>query len=77
MWTEVGTEGKRNGEIRIKEAIGLGAKIIATACPFCLLTLEDATKTSGLSAEIIVRDIAELVVEALETNSNNQISNSK
>jgi Fe-S oxidoreductase len=66
MWTEVGTEGKRNGEIRIREAIGLGAKVIATACPFCLLTLEDATKTSGLATEIMVKDIAELAVEALE-----------
>ena len=65
MWTEVGTEGKRNGEIRIKEAIGLGAKVIATACPFCLLTLEDATKTSGLATEIMIKDIAELVTEAI------------
>jgi Fe-S oxidoreductase len=66
MWTEVGTEGKRNGEIRIREAIGLGAKVVATACPFCLLTLEDATKTSGLATDIMIRDIAELVVEATE-----------
>ena len=66
MWAEGGTEGKRNGEIRIQEAIGLGAKILATACPFCLLTLEDATKTSGLTDQISVKDIAELVIEAIE-----------
>jgi Fe-S oxidoreductase len=66
MWAEGGTEGKRNGEIRIKEAISLGAKVLATSCPFCLLTLEDAVKISGLESEIIVKDIAELVVEAME-----------
>jgi Fe-S oxidoreductase len=66
MWAEGGTEGTRNGEIRIKEAVGLGAKVMATSCPFCLLTLEDATKTSGLESEIMVKDIAELVVEAIE-----------
>lgn len=66
MWAEGATEGVRNGEIRIKEAIALGAKVIATACPFCLLTLEDAAKTSGLTSEIMVKDIAELVVEAIE-----------
>ena len=71
MWAEGATEGVRNGEIRIKEAVGLGAKVIATACPFCLLTLEDATKTSGLTTEIMVKDIAELVVEAMGINSNN------
>jgi Fe-S oxidoreductase len=77
MWAEGGTEGTRNGEIRIKEAVALGAKVMATACPFCLLTLEDAVKISGLSTEIMVKDIAELVVEALDINSNNQIPNSK
>ena len=65
MWAEGGTEGIRNGEIRIKEAVALGAKVMATACPFCLLTLEDAAKTSGLAEQIAVKDIAELVAEAL------------
>ena len=65
MWAEGGTEGTRNGEIRIREAVALGAKVMATSCPFCLLTLEDAVKTSGLTAEIMVKDIAELVVEAM------------
>jgi Fe-S oxidoreductase len=66
MWGEGGTEGARNGEIRIKEAISLGAKVMATACPFCLLTLEDATKTSGLTDQIVVKDITELMTEAME-----------
>jgi Fe-S oxidoreductase len=66
MWAEGGTEGKRNGEIRIREAVALGAKTLATACPFCLLTFEDSVKTSGLAEQIVVKDIAELVVEAIE-----------
>jgi len=66
MWAEGGTEGTRNGEIRIKEAVALGAKVLATSCPFCLLTLEDAVKTSSLTDQIAVKDISELVVEALE-----------
>jgi Fe-S oxidoreductase len=65
MWAEGGTEGMRNGEIRIKEAVSLGAKVIATSCPFCLLTFEDAVKISGLSDQIVVKDIAELIVEAM------------
>ncbi len=66
MWAEGSTEGTRNGEIRIKEALTLGAKVMATSCPFCLLNLEDAVKISGLASEITVKDIAELVVEAME-----------
>jgi len=44
----------------------LGAKVMATACPFCLLTLEDAVKTSSLTDQIAVKDIAELAAEAME-----------
>jgi Fe-S oxidoreductase len=66
MWAEGGTEGTRNGEIRIREAVGLGAKVLATSCPFCLLTLEDAVKTSSLTDQIAVKDISELVSEAID-----------
>jgi Fe-S oxidoreductase len=68
MWTEVGTEGIRNGEIRVREAFSLGVEIIATACPFCLLTLEDAVKSSGLAEKIVIKDIAEILAEALGIN---------
>ncbi len=34
MWAEGGTEGTRNGEIRIKEAVALGAKVLATCLSF-------------------------------------------
>jgi Fe-S oxidoreductase len=66
MWAEGGTEGMRNGEIRIREAVSLGAKVMATSCPFCLLTFEDAVKISGSTEKIVVKDIAELVVEAID-----------
>jgi len=65
MWAEGETKGTRNGEIRIKEAVALGAKVLATSCPFCLLTLEDAVKISGSAGQIMVKDITELVAEAL------------
>ena len=65
MWAEGGTEGTRNGAIRIKEAVALGAKVLATSCPFCLLTFEDAVKISGSADQIVVKDISELVVEAV------------
>ncbi len=65
MWMESEASGERLAEIRIKDAIALGAEILATACPFCLLTLEDAVKTSGNEGKIEVKDISELVRGAL------------
>ena len=66
MWAEGGTTGSRNGEIRIQEALSLGTNVIATSCPFCLLTLEDAVKISGASDRVMVRDISELVAETID-----------
>ncbi len=78
MWAEGGTTGARNGEIRINEGLDLGANIISTSCPFCLLTLEDAVKIAGKSEQVMIRDISELVAEAIgDTNSNTQIPISK
>ena len=65
MWAEGMGEGERNSEIRVREAQAMGVEVIATACPFCLLTLEDGTKTTGLEENVLVKDILELVAEAV------------
>jgi Fe-S oxidoreductase len=49
MWQGPELRGEaRMGEIRIKEAHETGAEILITACPLCLIMLEDASKTLGL-----------------------------
>ena len=65
MWIEATGGGERLAEIRVRDAAELGAQVIAVACPFCLLTLEDAVKTTGLEEKLVVKDIMELVAEAL------------
>ncbi|MCS7250418.1 MAG: (Fe-S)-binding protein [candidate division WOR-3 bacterium] len=58
MWIE--KKGKeRLAEKRVREAFFKEAEIIAVACPFCLLTLEDATKVLGIEEKIKVFDILE------------------
>lgn len=65
MWVEGTGEGTRNSEIRVRDALAMGAEVIATACPFCLLTLEDGAKTTGLEEQVLIKDILELVAEAM------------
>ena len=50
---------------RAREALELGVEVIATACPFCVTTLEDAVKVLDVEDKIVVKDISELVKEAL------------
>ncbi|MCF7980502.1 MAG: 4Fe-4S dicluster domain-containing protein, partial [Pseudomonadales bacterium] len=54
-------------ESRMHEAAALGGiDYFITSCPKDLTMYEDARKTSGHENEFIVRDIAELVAEAIE-----------
>ena len=61
MWMESESTEERLSEVRVKDAVAMGAEILATACPFCLLTLEDAVKTTGNEGKIEVRDVVELL----------------
>lgn len=64
MWFEVKQEKERISGLRMREALGTGAKRIATACPFCMTMLDDAAKLSG-SDDAKVQDIAEILAESL------------
>jgi len=63
MWIDI--SGERLSEIRVKDAADAGAEILAVACPFCLLTFEDAVKTTGLEGKLQILDVAELVSQAM------------
>jgi Fe-S oxidoreductase len=66
MWSEGTNLEERLAFQRVQEAADTGAEILAVACPFCLLTLEDAVKVQGLEERLKVMDIMELVDLALE-----------
>lgn len=54
----------RPNNIRAKEAAETGAEILAVACPFCMIMLEDGVKTEKLEEKIKVLDIIELIYES-------------
>ena len=66
MWNEGTNLEERLAFQRVQEAAETGAEILAVACPFCLLTLEDAVKVQGLEEKLQVMDIMELVELGLE-----------
>ncbi|MBW2015242.1 MAG: 4Fe-4S dicluster domain-containing protein [Deltaproteobacteria bacterium] len=65
MWQEELDGNPKMSEIRIQEAAETGAEVLVTACPLCLIMLEDARKTAGLEDRLRVMDLNELVVLAL------------
>jgi Fe-S oxidoreductase len=56
-----GESETRMGEARLEMAEEAGADVVVTACPFCLINLEDALKTTGREGRMEVVDLAELV----------------
>jgi len=65
FWKEESPGKMRISENRYRELKGTGASLIATACPFCMRMFEDEAAQDGEGAPR-VRDLAELVAEALE-----------
>jgi len=56
----------RTSEWRVREAAGTGAEILAVACPYEPPRFEDAVKSAREVAGLLVRDIAELLIDAME-----------
>ncbi len=65
VWTEDAQPEKRPCVNRIREALDLGVDTVAVACPFCVTTLEDAVKVLDIENKIAVKDVLELLKEAL------------
>jgi len=61
MFYEAEISYPRNAEKRVQEAIEKGAEVIATSCPFCLMTLEDPATEKGLP----VKELSEIIEEVL------------
>ena len=53
-------EDERIGVIRARMAADAGANVIVTACPFCMVNLEDAIKVAGLEGKMSVMDLTEI-----------------
>jgi Fe-S oxidoreductase len=66
IWKTNGQLQERPSEQRIKEALALGdIRYFVVACPKDVAMFTDAVKTSGNEGKIEVKDIAELVTEAM------------
>ena len=58
-------EEQRMGVLRVEMAAEAGANVIVTACPFCLVNMEDAIKVAGLEGKMEAIDLSELVARHL------------
>jgi Fe-S oxidoreductase len=64
MWMEE-TIGKRVNMERTEEALGTGADVVSTACPYCMIMLDDAVRANNKEDEVRVLDLSQLVEASL------------
>jgi len=64
MWMEEFT-GERINLVRVKEALLKQPDTVCTACPYCLTMFEDGLKDLRQEGKVRVKDIAEVMAEAV------------
>jgi len=64
-WSDYPVE-QRFDVLRVEEALRTGAEVIATACPYCIRMLNDAVNELGVKDQIVVQDLAELLLQSME-----------
>jgi Fe-S oxidoreductase len=60
------TRGRRINHLRVEQLQATQAQGVATACPYCMIMLEDGTRTKGVADEFPVLDIAEVLLTSLK-----------
>jgi hypothetical protein len=59
-------EEQRMGVLRVEMAAKAGANVIVTACPFCLVNMEDAIKVAGMEGKMEAIDLSELIAQHMQ-----------
>jgi len=64
IWMETAAS-ERFSSLRLKEALGVGAEVLVTACPYCITNFEDTRLVLNYEDVIQVRDITEVLQEVV------------
>jgi len=67
-WYDVEKKKTPAGAQRVTEAVQSGAELVVAECPFCIKMLEQGAQISGADDKIRVKDIAEVVADALDVS---------
>jgi Fe-S oxidoreductase len=66
VWMET-QKGERFSDLRLEQAIGVGAEVLVTSCPYCITMFEDSRITLDMTEKIEIKDITEIVQDVLDS----------
>ncbi len=64
IWMET-KKGERFADLRIQQALDVGAEVLVTSCPYCIINFKDSQLTLEDSKVIEIKDITEIIQEAI------------
>jgi len=64
VWMET-AKGERFSDLRLQQAIGVGAEVLVTSCPYCITQFEDSRLTLKDSEALQIKDITEILQEVI------------
>jgi len=64
IWMDV-PKSERFSDLRLEQAIEVGAEVLVTSCPYCITNFEDSRLTREDSEVIEIKDITEVIQEAI------------
>ena len=64
IWMET-PKGERFSDLRLRQALDLGAEVLVTSCPYCISNFEDSKLTLDVVDQIEIKDISEVIREAV------------
>jgi Fe-S oxidoreductase len=64
IWMET-PKAERFSDIRVKQAAGIGAEVLVTACPYCITNFTDSSLGLADGQKMEIRDITEIVQEMI------------
>ena len=56
---------ERFANLRVEQAIGVEAEVLVTACPYCIIALEDSRLGLGYEEKLLVKDITEILQDVI------------
>jgi len=64
IWMET-LKGERFSDLRLEQAIGVGAEVLVTSCPYCITHFEESRIALEDSESLVIKDITEIVAEVM------------
>ena len=64
IWMET-PKGERFSDLRLEQAVGVGAEVLVTSCPYCITNFEDSRLNRENSEAIEIKDITEIIGEVI------------